>query len=294
MTDLPAWARACLSIDGVGIDNESLSAHKGHDNATLSAPREWRKLRPLIQEKGLPFWGSIQNDAWTIRDATPTAGFTCDECPQRERMFEYTERVYSKHGDRDRTVRSYTQRCTECSRLMKRWQKGQRDAELAQIASICFEQDISFVTLTMPNMVGDPIDSVKKFKRHVASFRKRFPEDCISGGKDYYEWTTHVDDRAWSNPIMHNVHMHGIWIMDYWDQRDMQEAWSHGIPHLFRIRESADAVRYATKYANKADVKGIRLKESFGCLYGSAKRAMLEAYRVRQANESSIAGDAQD
>ena len=294
MTDLPAWARACLEVDGVGSDNKSLSAHRGHDNAKLSAHGPWKKLGPLTQEKGDPFWGSVVNHSWTIRDSTPIAGFTCVECPQRERYYSYTERVYSKHGDKDKTVHKYTQRCTECSRKMKRWQRGQQDAEQAQIASICYEQGISFVTLTLPNMVGRATDSVRTFKRHVADFRKRFPEDVISGGKDYYEWTTHPDDRAWSEPIVHNVHMHGVWIMDYWSQAEFQNSWSLGIVHVKRLKKSRDAVRYATKYAGKQDVSGIRLKEGFGCLYGSAKRAMLEAYQHRLADESSTAEGAQD
>ena len=122
---------------------------------------------------------------------------------------------------------------------------------------------------------------MRELKRKISTFRKSFPEDVISGGKDYYEWTLHPDDKAWSNPIVANVHMHGVWVMDYWDQSEMQDAWGHGIVHVKRAR-GKDAVRYATKYAGKQDVKDIRLKEGFGCLYGSAKRAMLDAYAVRQ------------
>lgn len=282
MTDLPPWAVSALALDGVTLDD-----------APRSVKRMWKKLGPLTQEKGDPHWGSVTNDSWTQKDLTPIAGFTCDECPQKERYFSYSERVYSKDGFHDRTVRNYTQRCRECSRKMKRWQRGQNDAELAQIASICYEQGISFVTLTMPNMVGCPLASIRQFKKHVAEFRKKFPIDVISGGKDYYEWTTHPDDRAWSNPIVHNVHMHGVWVMEYWSQKEMQDTWARGIVHVKRAR-GRDAVRYATKYAGKQDVKGIRLKEGFGCLYGSAKRALLNAYQVRQKEQSETAGGAQD
>jgi hypothetical protein len=262
MTDIPAWAAASLDVDGLSV-------------------KPWRKLGPLTQEKGDPYWGSVVNEAWDERDLTPIAGFTCVDCPQRERMFKEVIREYTKDDSYERVVYHYTERCTECSRKMKRWQRGQTDAGHAQIASEMYEQGVSFVTLTMPNMIGDVFDNVRKFKRLVASFRKRFPEDVISGGKDFYEWTIHPDDRAWSNPIVQNVHMHGIWIMDFWNQKKMQEEWGHGIVHLKRAK-SRDAVRYATKYAGKADVKGIRLKEGFGCLFGRAKRAMLEAYQVRQ------------
>lgn len=279
MTDIPAWARACLGIDGLGL--ESLD-HRSAMNSD-SLPREWRKLGPLTQEKGDPFWGSLQNESWTIRDATPLAGFTCDECPQRERYYSYSERVYRKEGHFDRTVRKYTSRCRECSRKMKRWQRGRQDASLLSVASECYAQGISFVTLTTPNMVGDPVDSVRKFKQMVSDFRRRFPQDCISGGKDFYEWTIHPDDRAWSEPIVANVHLHGIWVMDFWRQVEMEKEWGHGIVHLFRMKDSGDAVKYATKYAGKQDVKGIRLKEGFGCLYGRAKRAMLDAYQARQS-----------
>ena len=272
MTDLPPWVEASLNVDGLALVS-----------STRANP--WRKLCPLTQEKGDPFWGSLQNESWTERDFVPYAGFTCNECPQRERMYTETIREYTKDSSYERTVYNYTSRCTECARKMKRWQRGQVDAELAQIASDCYEQGVSFVTLTLPNMVGDVFANVRELKKKISTFRKAFPEDTISGGKDYYEWTIHPDDRAWSNPIVQNVHMHGIWVMDFWNQSDMQDAWGHGIVHVKRAK-SRDAVRYATKYASKADVKGIRLKESFGCLYGSAKRAMLHAYQVRQADES--------
>ena len=267
MTDLPAWVAASLDVDGLDLSEGN---------------RQWRKLGPLTQEKGDPFWGSLPNRAWTIQDATPLAGFTCEECPQRERYYSYSIREYSKDGHHDREVHCYTSRCRECSRKMKRWQRGQQDAELAEIASICYEQGISFVTLTTPNMVGRPEDSVRSFKKLVAEFRRRFPHDCISGGKDYYEWTVHPDDRAWSNPIVANVHMHGVWVMDYWNQKEMEKEWGHGIVHVKRAK-GRDAVKYATKYAGKQDVAGIRLKEGFGCLYGSARRAMLDAYQARQS-----------
>lgn len=280
MTVVPAWVRAAIDVDGLALTDSSVSS----EESDWANPR-WRKLGPLTQEKGDPHWGSLLNDSWEEVDFVPYAGFTCASCPQRERYYRYSIRVEGKEGHYDQTIHNYTSRCTECSRKMKRWQRGQKDAELVRIASECYEQGVSFVTLTMPNMVGDIFDNIRLFKRHVASFRKRFPTDAVSGGKDYYEFTIHPDDRAWSNPIVANVHMHGIWVMDYWDQESFQDSWSHGIAHLFRAK-SGDAVRYATKYASKQDVKGIRLKESFGCLYGSARRALLEAYQVRQNTES--------
>jgi len=258
---MPAWAAAGLDVEGV-------------------SEKQWVKLGPLTQEKGDPFWASLENHAWTEKDLTPFAGFTCVDCPQRERMFTETITEYGKEDSYDRVIYHYTERCTECSRKMKRWQRGQKDAQEAQIASECYEQGVSFVTLTLPNMVGNVFENVRELKRRVASFRKRFPENVISGGKDYYEWTIHPDDACWSEPLVQNVHMHGIWVMDYWKQNEMQDAWGEGIVHLKRAK-SKDAVRYATKYAGKADVKGIRLKEGFGCLFGRAKRAMLDAYQAR-------------
>lgn len=267
MTDLPPWAVAALAIEGIDAEGDPRSVKK------------WEKLGPLTQEKGDPYWASLVNLSWSPKDLAPIAGFTCEECPQRERAYSEEFTTYTKDSQYTTVHVSYTQRCPECSRKMKRWQRGQNDAKMAEIASICYEQGTSFVTLTAPNMVGDPVSSVRKFKKWVAEFRKDFPEDVVSGGKDYYEWTTHPDDKAWSNPIVHNVHMHGVWVMDYWKQSEMQDRWSRGIVHLKRA--SSNVIRYCTKYASKQDVKGIRLKESFGCLYGSAKRAMLDAYQVR-------------
>ena len=267
MTVVPEWARAALDVDGMSV--------KGYE-----------KLCPLTQEKGDPFWASLVNEAWDERDLTPFAGFTCGHCEQRERMYTETRREYTKEGFYEKKIYHYTKRCRECSRKMRDWSRNQKHAEEAEIASICYEKGISFVTLTSPNMVGCPLASIRKFKTMVADYRRRFPTDCVAGGRDYYEWTTHPDDRAWSSPIVHNVHMHGVWVMDYWAQDDMQENWGHGIVHLKRIEGTSKAVAYATKYAGKADVKGIRLKEGFGCLYGSVKRAMLGAYAVRQEEES--------
>lgn len=267
MTDLPPWAEASLNVDGLSL-------------------KPWRKLCPLTQEKGDPFWGSLQNESWTNRDLTPIAGYTCDECEQKERMFTETIREYTKDGFHEKTIFHYTQRCTECGRKARAYSRNMKHAEEAEIASICYEKPISFVTLTLPNMVGCPLASIREFKTMVSDYRKRFPMDCVAGGRDYYEWTTHPDDRAWSTPLVHNVHMHGVWIMDFWKQSEMQDTWGHGIVHVKRIKTSANAVAYATKYCTKDDVKGIRMKEGFGCLYGRAKRALLHAYQVRQADES--------
>jgi len=283
-----------MEIDGVNADNQALSSRVGADERRLSAPSGWVKLGPLTQEKGDPFWASLVNDAWDERDLTPIAGFTCVDCPQRERYYYYVTRTEGAEGWYDKTIHNYTQRCRECSRKMRDWSRNQNHAKEAEIASICFEKGISFVTLTSPNMVGCPLASIRKFKRDVAAFRRRFPQDCVAGGRDYYEWTTHPDDRAWSTPIVHNVHMHGIWIMDFWTQASMQEDWGHGIVHLKRIEGTSKAVAYATKYAGKSDVKGIRLKEGFGCLFGRARRAMLDAYAARQELESSTVGDVLD
>ena len=169
---------------------------------------------------------------------------------------------------------------------MRRWSRARRDADEAQIASECFQQGISFVTLTLPNMAGEVLSSVRLLKGKISSFRRRFPEDLISGGIDNYEWTIHPDDAAWSEPLVYNVHVHGIWVMDYWKQSEFEDRWGEGIVHVKRLKSAEGAVRYATKYASKSDVKGIRLKDKFGCLYGRARRAMLDAYAVRQADES--------
>ena len=218
------------------------------------------------------------------------AGFTCEECDRRFRPYTELVKHYSKYGDWTEHRLVYPLRCTECSRLMKRWQRGRTAGERLLMASTMMEQGLSFITLTLPNYwVNDPADGVRDLKTKVADFRKRFPEDVVSGGYDFYEWTLHPDDACWSNPIHWNVHHHGIWVMDFWNQREMESAWEHGIPHLFRI-DGADGekrtVQYATKYAGKADVKGIRLRQAFGCLYGGARLAVERAYAVRHGEES--------
>lgn len=324
MNGLPLWVQAGLSVEGLDLDNYRVSERgnrdarrsawrQGSDNGKLSASRDvvrnWGKLGPLTQEKGLPRWGSLTNLSWSQRDLTPMAGHTCDECPSPQRAYSEWVKEHSKDSSHWVCRTQYTERCTECNRKMRRWSRARRDADEAQIASECYSQGISFVTLTLPNMMvrgfsttpaggggcngkspdtigRAPISSIRELKRRVASFRKRFPEDLISGGIDNYEWTVHPDDAAWSQPLVHNVHMHGIWVMDYWKQAEFQDRWGEGIVHVKRLKSAEGAVRYATKYASKSDVKGIRLKDKFGCLYGRARRAMLDAYAVRQAAES--------
>lgn len=246
-----------------------------------------------------PWWAvNTETNRWELVSTytREVAGFTCEQCPQTFQMYVEPVTHYSKYGQWSEWRRVYPVRCTECSRLMKRWQRGRAAGERLLQASEMYGQGLSFVTLTLPNYwSNDPAEATRDLKHRVAAFRGRFPMDAVSGGYDFYEWTLHPDDACWTNPIYWNVHHHGIWVMDFWNQREMENAWGEGIVHLFRVeREDAEyrTVKYATKYAGKQDVKGIRLRQAFGCLYGSARRAVELAYAVRHGEVSSIAAGA--
>lgn len=253
---------------------------------------------PLSRVGLQPFWEKNQDSNRFELVSTYTrevAGFTCQTCPQPFRRTAEVVTHYSKYGDYSTWVVEHTSRCTECHRLMKRWQRGRLAGDRLKTASLMMEQDISFITLTLPNYQSiDPHEGVRDLKKKVAAFRSKFPVDVVSGGYDFYEWTTLHGPLPEGTQRTWNVHHHGLWVMDYWNQREMQSAWSHGIVHLFRITGKAaheKTIQYATKYASKADVKGIRLRQSFGCLYGTARVALETAYAVRQEQTSSDVED---
>jgi hypothetical protein len=176
---------------------------------------------------------------------------------------------------------------------------------------------ISFVTLTFPNWKNDSGESiyqkVRWFKKKVASFREiaRTGLDksgYVDGGWDSYEWTN--PDHA-----EYNLHHHGLWVMSYWKQKELQKAWQDhlgletAIVHIKRMGDryyskkqkkwikpssEADCVFYMTKYAAKEDVKGIRLTESFGLCRGKEYANVVKELPLLQRNRLKHAEDVAD
>ena len=273
-------------MNGLGSDN--LIYQPIADNSRLSA-KELAKiarvkvstLRTLIQEKGEPWWNSVMNPAWF--DWIPQEWCTCNECPQKLRSHTYRSWNPKRESNYE-TIWVNTVRCRECNRLAARHRrKREKMNRLLTVDSAgILQNDLKFVTLTIPNIEFKDLDlEVKALKKRVRTFCKKSPK--ILGGYNFYEWTIHPDDRAWSNPQVFNLHHHGIWFMQYYDQRELQKDWGYRTDIRSVSRSSwggvqkEQLIKYVTKYSNKADVLGKRLAESFGCLRGSAYRAIEES-----------------
>ena len=224
------------------------------------------------------------------------AGYVCKLCPSPHRPHD-TEKM-QEVGDLSKTkyITLNTKRCKECSRLMKRYQRGKDKVERLAIAK--GKTRVSFVTLTMPNYVGiDPKVGVREMKKLVSSFRETDDFNrIVEGGYDFYEWTHNHDDDTW------NIHSHSLWIMSYWPQKLFQKAWEKhlGIPkaivHLRRTGDNwkdkkghwhqgdadKDAMWYCMKYGGKDSVKGIRLSQGFLSCYGSAFAELESQHLARE------------
>lgn len=197
-----------------------------------------------------------------------------------------------------------TVRCTECNRLSKRYTRLKKRVERLVNASEHAGKRIAFVTLTFPNWEnkGESLyDKVRWFKKKVAEFSEKAHTglDRVVGGFNCYEWT---------NPDhgIYNIHSHSLWIMDYWPQKDLQKAWEEhmgldlAIVHIKRMGDAyyskkkkcwikptteADCLFYATKYAAKENVKGIRLTEGFGTCRGREYALVVQELQAQREME---------
>lgn len=182
------------------------------------------------------------------------AGFTCNWCPNHLRP---TPCGHSFGGFRD------TERCKICSREIKSWQRANDLADKLIEQSELEDRRLRFVTLTLPNYEC-PRSGLKDLKKKIRNFRhtKKF-KSRVSGGTDFYEWTTSSDGS-------YNVHYHGVWIGNYWKQDDLLDSWKHGGARIELVKkkyEAADTVRYCTKYLTKMKEFGIRTRNNFGSMY---------------------------
>ena len=217
------------------------------------------------------------------------AGYTCKDCPFPWRSHE-TYRIQMIDEESIPSERllefKHTVRCTECGRLMKRFQRAKKKVEMLKLAKRHANQTVKFVTLTMKNYEGsEPKVGVREMKKLVSTFRSTDEfRKIIVGGFDFFEWTHNHDDGTY------NIHSHSLWIMPYWKQADLQRAWEMhigadtAIVHIKRLGDAyqnkdnvwckgdaeKDALWYSMKYGGKDAVKGIRLAESFGICRGRA------------------------
>lgn len=276
MTDSPPWVKA------------GLSAIKFSDNLRLSAEPITNDYQNLDMEKVRKLVST-----YTREGVSPfrRAGNTCLKCPQPFRAYETyaTDEVVigeKADGTPDIVLRPsrgawdlpkskwvYTKRCTKCGNRAKSWSRAMKKASRIELVSTMLNMKASFVTLTFPNWVGGhPKEGIKFMKNLIVNFRKDFRDESKEiHGYDFFEYTVHPDFRGWSNPWEFNIHQHGLWVMKYWNQKDFQKAWSHGIVHTKRLKGTSlkNAARYATKYTIKSDIIG-RNSQAFGACYGRA------------------------
>lgn len=186
------------------------------------------------------------------------AGYTCNWCPNHLRPQE------SLHAFGGWTN---TERCKICAREIRSWSRANELADELIEYSEELSLRMRFITLTLPNY-EDPLPGLADLKHKVKKFRRTVKfASKVSGGVDFYEWTTASDGT-------YNVHYHGIWVGKFWKQDDLLDSWSHGGARIELVKkrhEAADTVRYCTKYLCKMKEFGLRTKQKFGSFYDFKK-----------------------
>lgn len=300
---IPAWVQASLRIEGLGVGES-----------------EPKKIRYTYTREDRKTYGFSYN--------------TCSDCPNPLRMYTAPKRIIEGINNFGQEIWHYetriglegysetvyqtvhTKRCTECNRLAVRGTRLKKRVRNLEIVSDVSLKRISFVTLTFPNWKLDInsdeslYDKIRWFKKKVADFREiaHAGLDRVVGGWDSYEWTQPDHGE-------YNLHHHGLWVMDYWEQKDLQKAWEKhmdiemAIVHIKRMGDwyyskklkkrikpttKADCIFYMTKYAAKENVKGIRLSESFGQCRGKEFASVEQRYVQLLAMKSDIVVNAQD
>lgn len=164
-----------------------------------------------------------------------------------------------------------------------------------------------WVTLTMPNF-SCPAEGLKVMKKLFRNFRqtKAYQSHTIASA-DFWEWTVSRqfhslppqwmwggDDGSAGHPhdLDYNVHYHGFWIGDYWEQSDLLKKWGHGGARISATGGRRKRLNYLIHYAKKQHELGIRCQQLTGCLYGPAFADVESAHKL--ADVLSDAGVALD
>lgn len=277
---MPSWAKCAETVLMVD-DNHRSSAVA--DNVRLSAINLLENTPIIVDNYTYFHWNKLEKlvSPYNKRRAEyAIAGYTNmqsgDCCPWPWRPAQWPN---GKKSDRypfdDIYETRYTDRCTPCDTYYRSRKRAKKKVDRIMLVSEVRNETVKMVTLTFPNYIGeDAKEGTKYMKNLVKDFRK----DCRTlynreiDGYDFYEYTIPVDIQCWSNPYEFNVHAHCLWVMDRWDQRDLQESWGHGIPYIEEVKgkySQRNCVDYATKYCGK-DSNGSRNSQAFGKCYGRA------------------------
>lgn len=282
MTALPSWVRAadnaryqqasCSDNDGslsakpsvfeegIGADYLQFEATEiVFNNWALSCNSEGTLVYTITSKEEIFHISSKPYFIWPSQRSY----WTCELCPQP------LGRIPEAFG--------YLKRCTECNTKATRFKRAKRLVNDMNRISNHVQLGCKWVTLTLPNY-DDPLEGLADLKKKVKKFRhKNEFQKHVVGGADFYEWTVSSDGT-------YNVHYHGLWIGDYWKQKDLMATWGHGGARIEDAGTTKKRVNYVVQYAKKQAVLGIRTSQRFGCLYGTVFHA-LDKYLQTPATE---------
>ncbi len=295
----PSWVTSALEIDGLEmverrttitprIEKNDVKNVPGNLSEPIEEPHVHSRWVDSEGRPSLTYTSTSKEHAWK----------TCQKCPEPRRnaswvMPRFTMDHWSGTQRGTHTVRRYTKRCTACNTKAVRIMRSKRLLRDIQMIEAHLDLGVRWVTLTAPNYPCRDrglIDFKKKVKRFRD--RKEFRSKVV-GTAEFYEWTLHPDDRAWSNPICWNIHLHALWIGDYWPQKALLKSWGEGGARIEDARTtSRRCLNYVISYAKKQQDSGIRAQNRTGCLYGSVFAELKSAAML--LSESRDADDAQE
>lgn len=291
----PSWVRNALAIPGLSL--ESLNSP-----SLVSQLGSGQDLPGDLQEESVVKGRWINSDGkpslvytYTSKGSPGLAWTTCHKCPEPRRpsvdLVAYFPEPNVQRGYR--FVRRYTIRCAKCNRIRTNKTRAKRLLNDIRMVEDHLSLGVRWVTLTAPNYPCRD-RGLLDFKKKVKKFRGRKNYQAkVVGSAEFYEWTLHPDDQAWSNPICWNIHLHALWIGDYWHQPDLLKSWGEGGARIEDARtQSRRCLNYVISYAKKQQASGIRAQNRTGCLYGPAFAELKSAAMLLAELDS--ADDVQD
>lgn len=271
MTAFPSWVKSALTIDGLGIDNDRLSARPQDpaepvedrfpaDNGTLSAldyviSQHWSgqcRLAYTITSKDARDALTL-NTSLYYRHPQWRGWWTCPKCPQP---------LYTPPE-----VYGYLKRCTQCNTYVVMRRRMNRLLDDIKTVETVFSKETRWVTLTVPNE-PDLHEGIKKLKARLRRFYRTKSFRCkVIANVDFFEATWSDEHQDW------NVHVHSLWTGDYWAQSDLLSKWQaygRGGARIESTGNRKKRLNYCIHYSKKQKLQSIRAQQRRGCLYGSA------------------------
>lgn len=277
----PPWVLSCLEIPGLAwAENQVESEEEASSLWYTITSKEDELVRPYLKHRR-------------------RAVTTCDECPNPFVNQRYSVApTCSETGTGHTTVNctchirtEYTARCRKCNTIIGRRMKAKRLLKDVRLVQDFTGLRVRWVTLTAPNYT-DVIEGLADFRAKVKRFRGRVAfKSKVIGQVEFYEWTSFHGPLPEGVERTYNVHLHALWIGDYWKQSDLLAEWGEGGARIEDAStRSRKCLNYVISYAKKQASQGIRTQQRGGCLYGPAFAGLKSAARL--AAESEDAADA--